>query len=46
MEAYDDHALSESTGKRWFRNNDFDGPNEERGRSKKNFRDAELQGIF
>ena len=44
--AYGDHALSEATYKRWFqrfRNNDFDVRNEERGRPRRKFEDAELQ---
>ncbi len=49
VEAYGDHALSEATCKRWFRwfrDNDFDVRNEERGRPPKKFEDAELQTIL
>ena len=49
VEAYGDHALSEATCKRWlqwFRNNDFDVRNEERGRAPKKFEDTELQTIL
>ena len=49
VDAYDDHALSEATCKRWFqrfRVNDFDVRNKERGKPPKKFEDAELQAIL
>jgi len=47
--AYGNHAISEATCKRWFqwfRDNDFDVLNEERGRPPKKFEDTELEAIL
>jgi histone-lysine N-methyltransferase SETMAR len=49
VEAYGDHALSQTQCKEWFRKfkaGDFDIRNEERGRPGKKFEDAELQELL
>ena len=46
VKAYGEHALDESSCRRWFRqfkDKDFNVRNEERGRPPKKFEDAELQ---
>ena len=49
VEAYGDHALSQTQCKKWFRNfkaGDFDIRNKERGRPGKKREDAELQELL
>lgn len=49
VEAYGEHAPSNTTCKEWFqrfKSNDFDLRNEERGRPSKKFEDTELQAIL
>jgi histone-lysine N-methyltransferase SETMAR len=49
VEAYSDHALSETTCRDWFRrfkSGDFDLDNKERGKPPKKFEDSELQSLL
>lgn len=49
VEAYGEHALSQSQCVRWFQkfnSGDFDVRNEERGRPPKKFKDAELKALL
>lgn len=49
VEAYGDHAFSESNCKKWFRkfrDGDFDVRNEERGHAPPKFEDTELQALL
>lgn len=49
VEAYGDHALSETQCKEWFRkfkSGNFDLRNEERGKPSKKFEDAELEALL
>ena len=49
VETYDDHPLSETTYKNWFRrfkNNDFDVEDKERSGSPKKFENEELEALL
>ncbi|EFN77463.1 hypothetical protein EAI_12768, partial [Harpegnathos saltator] len=46
VETYGDHALSETTCRDWFKNNDFDVEDKERSGAPKKFEDEELEALL